>query len=517
MAQGLLTARRMTKAALVLVLLALPLPALAQPTDPPDGAIVVSAQVSGFDLGRLSPGLQEDIARLAGGPLERARLNELAARIEEEQPRYVAAVRVVSVPADTVRVVFVVALMRDQDRRGDANARYLIERVEIRGLGESRVAADLSSEARTLVGKPLGSEDVDQFEEKVRAAFPDYNVSRQVNRGRRSRELRLSFVLNLRESARWLRFTPTTSSLLYHSDQGWGALMDMSIGGSDFRVTPIIAIDYGDDLIEEYSGFGVRVESRKLGTRRLGASFEWTTFDQDWKDATLAALAVNPRTPGLYEDRNTITPLVNFALTRHLSVGGGVSVTELEPFADIGDSHMANAYIAQVRFDGRWNYGRAKHEVDSQFIVREASESLESDFNYTRYLARGWYTFNRSHHTVVASGMAGSIDGAAPLFERFALGDSQTLRGWNKFDIAPAGGDRMFHASLEYRFNGFGFFLDSGSVWDNGTDSRVRVAAGFGYRGDPVFVTVGFPLNTDDVRAVFTAGVRFGGIGMRKY
>jgi hypothetical protein len=27
---------------------------------------------------------------------------------------------------------------------------------------------------------------------------------------------------------------------------------------------------------------------------------------------------------------------------------------------------------------------------------------------------------------------------------------------------------------------------------------------------------VGFPLNTDDVRAVFTTGVRFGGIGIRK-
>src|SRR5688572_914201 len=156
MAQGLLTARRMTKAALVLALLALPLTALAQPTDPADGAIVASAQVSGFDLGRLSPGLQEDIARIAGGPLERARLNELAARIEEEQPRYVAAVRVISVPADTVRVVFVVAHMRDQDRRGDANARYLIERVEVRGVSEREVAADLNADVQTLVGKPLG-------------------------------------------------------------------------------------------------------------------------------------------------------------------------------------------------------------------------------------------------------------------------------------------------------------------------------------------------------------------------
>src|SRR6188508_2795120 len=121
----------MTKAVLVLALLAVPMATWAQPTvpptispnDPADGAIVASAQVSGFDLGRLSPGLQEDIARIAGGPLDRKSLSELAARIEEEQPRYVAAVRVTNVD-NAVRVVFVVAHMRDQDRRGDANARY---------------------------------------------------------------------------------------------------------------------------------------------------------------------------------------------------------------------------------------------------------------------------------------------------------------------------------------------------------------------------------------------------------
>ena len=507
----------MTTAALVLALLAVPMTIQAQPADPPDGAIVASAQVSGFDLGRLSPGLQEDIARLAGGPLDRARLNELAARIEEEQPRYVAAVRVVTVPADVVRVVFVVAHMRDQDRRGDANARYLIERVETRGISESDLADNLNAEVQTLVGKPLGSEDVDQVEAKVRTAFPDYNVSRRVIRGRRSGEIRLVFILDKRESARWLRFAPLKSNLVYHSDQGWGALMDFPISGGNFRVTPILAIDHGDELIEEYSGFGVRVESRKLGTERLGASFEWTAFDQDWRDSTLAALAANPRIPGAYDDRTTVTPLVNFAVTRQLSVGGGVAITEIEPLSGAPESQMANAYLGRVRFDTRWEQGAADHAVDAQFTVRSASETLESDFTYKRYFGQAEYAYRRSRHTVLASGLAGGIDGTAPLFERFSLGDSQTLRGWNKYDIAPAGGKRVFHTSLEYRYSGFAFFLDSGTVWDTGVDKRVRVAAGFGFHSDPFFMTLGFPLNTDDVRAVSTTGVRFGGIGMRKY
>jgi hypothetical protein len=501
----------------LMALLVVPLAASAQQPDPPDGAIVSSAQVSGFDLKQLSPGLQEDIARVAGGPLDRARLYELAARIEEEQPRYVAAVRVVSVPADEVRVVFVVAHMRDQDRRGDANRRYLIERVDVRGIGESDVGADLNAELQTLVGKPLGSDDVDQAETKLRTAFPDYDVSRRVVRGGRSGEIQLVFDLDKRESARWLRFSWQPSTLVYHSDQGWGALLQFPLRGRDFLVAPIIAMDSGDDLIEEYSGFGVRVESRNLGTERLGASFEWTAFNPSWRDATLAALGARPGIPGTYDDRNTITPLVNFALTRQLSVGGGVGITELEPPSGVPESQMANAYIAQVRFDQRWDGAGADHAVDAQFSVRAASETLESDFTYTRYFGHAWYSYHWSKHTVLVSGMAGGIDGTAPLFERFSLGDSRTLRGWNKYDIAPAGGDRVFHTSLEYRFRGFAFFLDSGSVWDTGVDSRVRVAAGFGLHTDPFFMTLGFPLNTDDVRAVFTTGVRFGGIGMRKY
>ena len=53
----------------------------------------------------------------------------------------------------------------------------------------------------------------------------------------------LIFILDQRESARWLRFTPMKSSLLYHSDQGWGWFNDFAIGGRDFRVTPIFAVD----------------------------------------------------------------------------------------------------------------------------------------------------------------------------------------------------------------------------------------------------------------------------------
>ncbi len=503
--------------ALVLAWLAMPLPAFAQQTDPPEGATISSAQVSGFDLDRLSPGLQEEIARLAGGPLNRERLSELAARIEAEQPRFVAAVRVVRAPDDEVRVVFVVAHMRDQDREANINARYLIERVEIRGIPETDLSAELRAELQTLVGKPLGSDDVEQLEAKVRAELPDHEVRRRALRASRAGEVRLVFVVNKAESARWLRFEPLKSNLVYHSDQGWGAFLDLPISGRDFRFTPIVAIDNGDDLVEEYSGFGLRFESRKLGTERLGASLEWSFFDPEWRSATLAALDLNPHIPGPYDDRSTVTPLITFAVTQKLRVSGGVSITELDSRSGVAESQMANAAIASVGYDDRWERAGARHDLAAAFIVRAASASLESDFDYTRYFGAADYQYRWARHTVLVSGMAGGVSGAAPLFERFSLGDSRTLRGWNKYDIAPAGGDRMFHGSLEYRYRALAFFFDSGSVWDDGTDPRVRVATGIGLHAGSFFMTVGFPLNTDDVRAVFTTGIRFGGMGIRKY
>jgi hypothetical protein len=67
----------------------------------------------------------------------------------------------------------------------------------------------------------------------------------------------------------------------------------------------------------------------------------------------------------------------------------------------------------------------------------------------------------------------------------------------------------MFHQSLEYRYRGVAFFVDTGSVWEQDTDIRIRVATGFGYHGDNAFLTLGLPLNASDVGAMFMMGVRF--------
>ncbi|HKW03393.1 MAG TPA: BamA/TamA family outer membrane protein [Vicinamibacterales bacterium] len=503
----------MTRLALLIALVLLPpTAAYAQEIEPPDGTRISSAQVSGIDMDRLSPGLREDIGKLAGTPLDRQRLRDLAARIEAEQPRYVAALRYTTDADGSARVVFVVGRVRDQD----INARYIVDEVEIRGIDEARLDKTLRDDLHALVGKPLDSEEAERLVTRLKDALPDYRVMRSTTRGAQPGRLKLIYILIRPESAHWLRFEPFDANALFHSDQGWGANLALGMGGENWRVTPIIPIDNGDDLIEEYSGFGLRVESRNVGTERLGVFFEWSTYDQDWRDETLFAMTFRPDLPALYRNRMSVTPLVKFAFTPQVSVGGGVAITELDSLVEPGPSRMANAGIGFIRFHDQWQADSGmKQQLDASFTARAGTTGLQSDLVYQRYFMRADYVVGSTRQQLIVSAMGGAIDGDAPMFERFSLGDSRTLRGWNKWAITPVGGDRMFSTTLEFRYRIVSVFFDSGSVWDTPADKHLRFSTGVSFNPGPVFFTLGFPLNTDEFRAVFTMGLRFPQVGFR--
>jgi hypothetical protein len=502
---------------LLLTLLAVaPQAATDQKPVVPEGTIITSAQVTGFDIDRLSPGLRQEIRTLAGTPLNQQRLDELARRIEAERPRYVAAVRAVMESDGQARVFFVMGRQSEPDRDDNVNEKYIVEQADITGVPDAELTQELRDDLQALVGKRLDSGDADRLKDRLERELPRYEISRRIQRGGEVGRIRLVFEASKRELPQWLRFEPLRSNAIFHSEQGWGSYLDLGIGDRNIRFTPIVAIDNSDDLVEEYSGWGLRFETRKLGTRRLGASLEWSWFEQDWRSATLDALALQPGIPGPYETRSTITPLLKFAFSPDLSVAAGVSISELEPLSPATGSQMANAAVASIGYDRRWKDGSdAAHHVQASFGVRAGSRDLESDLDYRRYLGQGWYRYDFGRHHVLATGMAGGITGHAPLFERFTLGDSTTLRGWDKYDIAPAGADRMFHSSIEYRYTGVALFLDVGSVWDAGTERQVRASTGFGFHAGPAYVVVGFPLNTDNLTAIFMMGLRIPGLGIR--
>src|SRR6476469_9620280 len=77
-----LAAGMRTLGLLITVLAMAPQATTDQKPAAPEGTIIASAQVTGFDIDRLSPGLREAIRDVAGTPLNQQRLDDLAARIE---------------------------------------------------------------------------------------------------------------------------------------------------------------------------------------------------------------------------------------------------------------------------------------------------------------------------------------------------------------------------------------------------------------------------------------------------
>ena len=515
--------------ALLLALVTTPFAAHAQEPAVPDGAVIESAEVSGLALDQLSPGLQQEIAALAGQSVNRERLNALAARIEGERPDVVAAVRDVAQPDGRVRVVFLVARISDNEGLAEnINARYTVEHVEVTGIPDRKISQELLDELQALVGKPHDSTEADRLARKLEAELPDYDVSRRMRRGDESGRIRLVFEIRRSERSRWLRFTPSRSKLVYHQDQGWSGVIDLPIGGrsnNQFNFGFVLGND--DDLVEEYSGYRLRFQNRRAGTERIGVGFELSRFSQDWRDATLAALDATPDLARPYRTRLTFEPKVTVAITPRIRVSAGVSTSELKPLDSGLESQHANAFVTGIGYDQTWSRRRRAtttnssssftgrrvghvsdggQTVQATYEFHAGTDDLDSDLSYRRHLAEARFKTERGGTSFIADFRAGRITGGAPLFERFTLGDSTTLRGWNKFDLAPAGADRMWHQSVEFHHHLFSYFFDAGSIWNEGGERKIRLATGVGFG----VLFVGFPLNADDGDATFILNVRFG-------
>src|SRR5262245_22425974 len=501
----------MKRLVILLTLLVLPLAAAAgQVTEAPEGAVIVSIEMSGFDLDRLSPDLRKAIDGLVGQGLSRQRTADLAARIEAEQPKSAVAVRAVPLPDGKARVIFLVASIDDKNVESNVNARYTVGCVELKGVPEGSLSEGLRDDLHALAGKRLDPEKAEELDKRIAGELQGYDVKHETSKGDQAGQIRLVFEITEGESLQWIHFAPSRSEVLYHTDQAWSGALDIPMGGRNTRVVLGLVFGNDDHLIEEYGGIGFRIESRKLGTRRLGMSFELSEDRETWQPATLAALDADPSIPEAYRRRLKVEPSMTFAFNRHLRASGGVSISELESLSRSPDSQMASAFIFAGEFDQRWDQSSGgRHDLELGYDLRVGSTALGSDLDYTRHHGRARYRFRVNNNDVIASVSAGRVTGAAPLFERFSLGDTTTLRGWSKYDILPAGGDRMVSQSIEYRYHHAAVFLDAGSFWEQGTSVRYRTSAGFGLHGDQAFMTLGFPLNAGELRVAFMMGFRF--------
>jgi outer membrane protein assembly factor BamA len=117
------------------------------------------------------------------------------------------------------------------------------------------------------------------------------------------------------------------------------------------------------------------------------------------------------------------------------------------------------------------------------------------------------YRYRHARSTVELGFLAGVLDGQAPLYERFVLGDSTTLRGWSKFDLDPLGGSHVVHGSVDYGYRVLQVFYDAGAVWDRSPEAKQSVGVGFKKEGFQL--AVAFPLRAGRADPIFYAGMNF--------
>jgi len=146
---------------------------------------------------------------------------------------------------------------------------------------------------------------------------------------------------------------------------------------------------------------------------------------------------------------------------------------------------------------------------------------IDSDFIYTRHEAKFDYAYTRQPHSILFNFLAGRVTGNAPMHARFSIGNARTLRGWNKYEINPLGGNRMVYGSAGYRYKIITGFYDVGSVWDSGQPRDIRQSVGLrlsksGCRisflipnPECFSLTVGFPINGGKARPAFIVGMGF--------
>lgn len=500
---------------LLLLTLALSAPLVAQPSDAPQPSIVDSTEVLGLPRDRLSLDLQRDIDALAGAPLDRDRLSTLLTRIEAEVPGTTAAVRDVVQPDGRVRITLVVMRVSpDVDEPANVNRRYTVARVRVDGVDEERLSQDLRDALQALVGRPLEEGEADGLAKRIEAELVDHEVRPRISRGDDQGQVSVTFIAQRTEASRLVPFAPTMSKLVYHRRQGWSGVFDIPFGVRNNRFTLGLIRGNDDDRVEEYSGYSLRVESREVATRRLGLSLEFVRYTPDWHDSTLDALAGEPGAPAPYGRRTTITPAATVALIRDLRVTAGISASDLTPSAAgqnvlAPSSTQATAWFAQVAFDRRVREEAGlTHATSAGYHWQGGRRSLGSDLAYDVHAGGVRYNVSGRDARLSIAFQAGHLSGDAPLFARFTLGDTRTLRGWDKYAIAPTGGDRMIHSSVEYGYKWLRYFVDAGSVWRAGADRRFRVSTGVGFDTGAGFITVGVPLNGDTVAGTLMLGFR---------
>jgi hypothetical protein len=406
--------------------------------------------------------------------------------------------------------------LQDQSSDLNVNSRYIIESIHFVDQRQYKLSTSALDEISRLVGAKVSSEALDRLALRIRAELRAHDVTFKLTRGAQPEAVRVLIQVDRAGGS----FDASVPNLRYNSTLGFTGTgqLTSTIGANAFTLR---ALHDGDTLIERFSGIQAKYDRVGLAHGRISLGFEFDGYQDQYSNSTIAALANSSQTSslgaGAYGSRLNYEPSATFVLAAPLTLTVGLSFEQLNNLPSAARSESANAVINTLRYHRRWTEsGDSTQELDAGYSLRAATTALGTDLAYTRHMAHLKYNYSSRTQSVEVTMLAGAIYGQAPLFERFALGDSTLLRGWNKYDLDPLGGNRLAYGSVTYGYHIMRVFYDTGSVWDQGKSPEAKDSAGIGVSSGlgvlekgAFLVALAFPLRQGHVTPVLIAGMNF--------
>lgn len=392
-----------------------------------------------------------------------------------------------------------ILLGRSAEPVSNVNSRYTIDSVEIAAGAETRISRGLRNDLDRLIGRRFDSEALEDLARRIGRELRARSVHPRLARGATPDHVKVIFDV----ARKRVDFDVSVPRAIYSSRQNWTGEIDGAAIIGDNTLTLGVVSD-GDQTIERFSGIRAAWENRNPGTERVHLRFLVETFHEQWNRATLQA---DPS--GLYRSRLNLQPSATVTLSRSVSMTLGASFQSLEKQFP-ARTEASNAMTATLRYRRQMeDSGPLRHDLDAGYHLRAATRVLGSDFVYSRHHARVRYALSSGRHQIIDEVTAGLITGRAPLYERFVAGTSTLLRGWNKWEIYPAGASRVAHNTLEYRYRMLEVFYDSGVIWNAGQDATLRHSVGVGLRKSVFMLALAFPLREGHVEPTLLLGMNY--------
>lgn len=389
----------------------------------------------------------------------------------------------------------------------NVNSRYTVESVEIVPRSENRISSTLRRDIQKIIGDKLDPSVLQNLARRIQREAHARTVMHRITRGAQPEHVKVVF-----EVVRRKQFEANATRLAYHSGQGLSGGLEGTVRVGRNAFTAGVVSD-NDELLERFAGVQVRYEREELLGPKTSFRMEVDSYHQQWNQATASNSQTIPAgtgdTSGLYRTRFNLQPTISVRLTRDLSLSTGFSFQRLRNELPAARTEASNSVVNTLRYRRSWEGSDASQTLDAAYTLRAATRTLASDYVYARHLVSGRYEWQHGHSAVRLLAMMGTITGRAPLYERFVLGNSSTLRGWSKYDVQPLGGARLGYASAEYRYRMLHAFYDTGAVWNRNEKADVKHAVGAGLHAGNLYFSLGLPVREGRMTPIFIVAMNF--------